>query len=85
MTVNPTARIQQVASKTQATRIAVVPTHSKLMFILISMIIPATYKLGNKSQTTLCQLFLSVAMLGPVISFALLKHLVQSLDDGFWQ
>jgi hypothetical protein len=48
------------------------------------MIIPAMYKLGNKSQMTLCQLFLSVAMLGPVISFVLLIHLVQFLDDGFW-
>lgn len=85
MTANATARIQQVATKTQATYIAVVPNRSKLMFIFISMIIPAMYKLGNKSQMTLCQLFLSVAMLGPVISFALLIHLVQSLDDGFWQ
>lgn len=85
MTANATARIQQVATKTQATYIAVVPTHSTLMFIFISMIIPATYKLGNKSQTTLCQLFLSVAKLGPVISFALSIRLVQSLDDGFWE
>jgi len=85
MTANATARIQHVATKTQARYIAVVPTRSKLMFIFISMIIPATYKLGNKTQRTLCQLFLSVAMLGPVISFALLIHLVQFLDDGFWQ
>jgi hypothetical protein len=85
MTANSTARIQQGATKTQATYIAGVPIHSKLMFIFISMIIPAMYKLGNKTQTTLCQLFLSVAMLGPVISFALLIRLVQSLDDGFWQ
>lgn len=85
MTANATAGIQQVATKTQATFIAVVPTRSTLMFIFISMIVPATYKLGNKSQMTLCQLFLSVAMLGPAISFALLIHLVQSLDDGFWQ
>ena len=85
MTANATARIQQVATKTQAIYIAVVPTRSQLMLIFISVIIPAMYKLGNKSQTTLCQLFLSVAMLGPVISFALLIHLVQSLDDGFWQ
>jgi hypothetical protein len=47
------------------------------------MMIPATYKLGNKTLKILCQLCPSVATIGPVISSALSIHQAQFLDDGF--
>jgi hypothetical protein len=43
------------------------------------------YKLGNRNQMILFQLFLSVAMPGPVISSGLSIHQAQFLDDGFWK
>jgi hypothetical protein len=49
------------------------------------MMIPATYKHDNKNLMILCQLFLFVAMLGPVISSGLSIHQAQFLDDGFWK